>query len=125
MAWEYIESITMTFLYHQVSLAQLSTKARSDRTRWQSGTELPMVTYGEVSLGFIVPLEIITALPTEAVAGMPLKELQRWLFRNRQGWLEGIMDALTLTYKKQEVLGLLHPRYSDQLSKLIRTRRSA
>ncbi|NEO91260.1 MAG: hypothetical protein F6K56_13845, partial [Moorea sp. SIO3G5] len=63
MAWEYIESITMTFLYHQVSLAQLSTKARSDRTRWQSGTELAMVTYGEVSLGFIVPLEILTALP--------------------------------------------------------------
>ncbi|HAJ62003.1 MAG TPA: hypothetical protein DCP31_24480 [Cyanobacteria bacterium UBA8543] len=105
----------MSILYRQISLAELSTRARSHRRHWQLGIEVAMVTHQKVPLGFIVPLEIFNSLPTESVAGMPLKELQPWLFQNRQGWLDGIMDGLTLTWHGEEVMAFAHPSHQVRL----------
>lgn len=105
----------MSILCRQISLAELSTSARSHRRHWQLGIEVAIVTHQKVSLGFIVPLEIFNNLPTESVSGMPLKELQSWLFQNRQGWLDGIMDGLTLTWHGQEVMAFAHPRHKARL----------
>ena len=105
----------MSILCRQVSLAELTTSARAYRRRWQMGVEAAIITHQGKTLGFIVPLEVFSSLPTEAVSQMPLRELQPWLFQNRQGWIEGIMDGLTLTWHTREVLGFVHPRYGVQL----------
>jgi len=102
----------MSILSRPVSLAEFSTSARAHRRRWQMGIELAILTHQGKTLGFIVPLEIFSSLPTESVTRMPLRDLQPWLFQNRQGWLEGIMDGLTLTWHTREILGFVHPRHS-------------
>jgi hypothetical protein len=79
------------------------------------GVEAAIITHQGKTLGFIVPLEVFSSLSTEAVSQMPLRELQPWLFQNREGWIEGIMDGLTLTWHTREVLGFVHPRYAVQL----------
>lgn len=103
----------MSILCRQVSLAELSTSARTHRRRWQSGVEVATITHQGAVLGFIVPLEIFASLPAEVTSKMPLGELQPWLFQNRQGWIDGIMDGLTLTWHKRDVLGFVHPRFGD------------
>ncbi len=105
----------MSILCRQVSLAELTTSARAHRRRWQMGVEAAIITHRGETLGFIVPLEVFSSLPTESVSRMPLRDLQPWLFQNRQGWIEGIMDGLTLTWHTREVLGFVHPRYRVQL----------
>lgn len=105
----------MSILCRPVSLAELTTSARSHRRRWQMGIEAAIITHQGKALGFIVPLEIFNSLSTESVCRMPLRDLQPWLFQNRQGWLDGIMDGLTLTWHTTEVLGFVHPRHSIQL----------
>ncbi len=102
----------MSILCRQVSLAQLAPSARAHRRRWQMGIEAAIITHQGKTLGFIVPLEIFNSLPTESVSRMPLRDLPSWLFQNRQGWLDGIMDGLTLTWHTKEVLGFVHPRHS-------------
>lgn len=102
----------MSILCRPVSLAQLPPSLRAHRRRWQMGSEIAIITYQEKTLGFIVPLEIFNSLPAQFVSGMPLRDLQPWLFQNRQGWIEGIMDGLTLTWQTQEILGFVHPRHS-------------
>lgn len=101
----------MSIFCRQITLAQLSTSARVHRRLWQMGLEAAIITHQAQTLGFIVPLEIFNSLPTESICKMPLRELQPWLFQNRQGWIEGIMDGLTLTCQTQEVLGFVHPRH--------------
>jgi hypothetical protein len=108
-------NFTMSILCRQVSLAEFTTHSRAHRRHWQIGIEVAFITYKEKTLGFIVPLEIFSSLPTESVVKMPLRDLQPWLFQNHQGWLEGIMDGLTLTWHRQEVLGFVHPRHQVQL----------
>lgn len=105
----------MSILCRQVSLAQLAPNVRAHRRRWQMGIEAAIVTHHRETLGFIVPLEIFNSLPTDAVSRMPLRDLPAWLFQNRQGWLDGIMDGLILTWHSEEVLGFVHPRYHIQL----------
>jgi hypothetical protein len=105
----------MSILCRPVSLAELTTSARAHRRRWEMGIEAAIITHQSKTLGFIVPLEIFNGLSTESVCRMPLRDLQPWLFQNRQGWLDGIMDGLTLTWHTTEVLGFVHPRHSIQL----------
>lgn len=105
----------MSILCRQVSLAELTTSARAYRRRWQIGIEAAIITHQGKTLGFIVPLEIFNSLSTESVCKMPLRDLQPWLFQNQQGWIEGIMDGLILTWHTTEVLGFVHPRHSVQL----------
>lgn len=104
----------MSILCRQVSLAELSASARAHRRRWQSGVEVAAIIHYDTPLGVIVPLEIFATLPVEVVSGMPLRELQPWLFQNQQGWLEGIMDGLTLTWHKRDILGFVHPHLWEQ-----------
>jgi hypothetical protein len=105
----------MTIFCRQISLAELSTSARAHRRRWQVGIEAVIITHKGKTLGFIVPLEIFSSIPTETVSSMPLRDLQPWLFQNQQGWLEGIMDGLILTWHTQEVLAFVHPRHGVEL----------
>lgn len=105
----------MSIFCRPVSLAQLPPSVRAHRRRWQMGNEVAIITYQEKTLGFIVPLEIFHSLPAQFVSPMPLRDLQPWLFQNRQGWIDGIMDGLTLTWHTTEVLGFVHPRHSIQL----------
>lgn len=102
----------MTILCRQVSLRELSAYARAHRRRWQTGMETAIVTHHTTTLGFIVSLDIFATLPTDAVTQMPLRDLQLWLLQNQYGWTEGIMDGLTLTWHKREVLAFVHPRYA-------------
>lgn len=111
---------SMSILCRQISLAELSTRARSHRRHWQLGIEVAIIIHQKVPLGFIVPLEVFNSLPTESVSGMPLGELQLWLFQNRQGWLDGIMDGLMLTWRGQEVMAFAHPRHQALLPLLRR-----
>jgi hypothetical protein len=106
----------MSILCRQITLAELTTSVRAHRRRWQMGIEAAIVMHRDETLGFIVPLEIFSSLSTEAVTRMPLRDLQPWLFHNRQGWLEGIMDGLTLTWHATEVLGFVHPRYRGAIA---------
>lgn len=105
----------MSILCRQVPLAELSTSARAHRRRWQSGVEVATIIHNNTPLGVIVPLEIFATLPVEVVSGMPLRELQPWLFQNQQGWLDGIMDGLTLTWHKRDILGFVHPHLTHRL----------
>jgi hypothetical protein len=106
---------SMSILCRQVSLAELSANARAHRRRWQSGVEVAAIAHYNTPLGVIVPLEIFAALPVEVVSGMPLRELQPWLFQNQQGWRDGIMDGLTLTWHRRDILGFVHPRLTHRL----------
>ncbi len=105
----------MSLICREVPLAELSPLARAHRRRWQTGMETAVVTYRGTTLGVIVSLDIFSILSIEVVAGMPLRDLQLWLWQNQQGWREGIMDGLTLTWHKQDVLGFVHPRHATRL----------
>jgi hypothetical protein len=105
----------MDIVCERIPLSELPTAIRAKRTYWQQGKEAALIVHGSKALGYIVPLAVLASLPIEAVAPMPLLELQAWLLSNRRGWLEGIMDALTLTHQAEDILAFVHPYYAKRL----------